>query len=302
MDALTIDEQPPLKAPLLITAFTGWNDAGDAASDAVRYLRRRSRASKIAAIDPDEFFVFTEQRPTVRSLRGDQREIRWPTFEFAAGHLAENEHDLILAVGPEPHLRWRSFSELMLEFIRRFDVREVASLGALLANVAHTRPVPVTGSATDPQRARALGFTPSRYEGPTGIVGALGEAYRRAQIPTVGLWASVPHYLSSGGNPRATHALLHRLNEIYELHLNLDDLEARGRRFDAQVTQAIKENPEVQAYVHRLEAESAAGDTPPSLRGTPPPELRSIDVLDAVDRLLRGEGDGDADAGGSTDD
>ncbi|MEE9276845.1 MAG: PAC2 family protein [Dehalococcoidia bacterium] len=290
MSSLTIHHRPRLRNPILVTAFLGWNDAAESASGALRYLRRHGRTVPFAEIDPDEFFVFTEQRPQVRFADGQTREIRWPLTDFTTMEPEHGEHDLILALGTEPNLRWKAFAGLVLELAREMQVEEIVTLGALLADTPHTRPVPLTGGASDPARAEELGFEPSTYEGPTGIVGALSDALRRAKMPQISLWASVPHYVSGRQNPRATLALLRRLSDIYSLGLDLDNLTARSRRYEAQVTEALKRNPEMQEYVNKLEAASEDGSD--EMPGHP---LRSSDVLREVDRLLRGDESQDPD-------
>lgn len=294
MSALTIHYRPELRDPVLIIAFLGWNDASESATSAVRHLRRRSRTKPFAEIDPDEFFVFSEHRPLVRLLEGRTREIRWPRMDFTALRVDDSEHDLILGIGTEPDLKWKTFASLLIEFADQMNVHEIFTLGALLADTPHTRPVPLSGGASSEQRSRELGFQPSNYEGPTGIVGALSDACRLRNVPYLSLWASVPHYVSGGQNPRATQALLRRVTEIYDLGFDFPDLDARSRRYEAQVTEALQRNPEMQDYVDKLE-ESGPDDQVEDLSvetepGTP---ISSSDVLDEIDRLLRGdEGDG----------
>ena len=299
MDALSFEDAPELRDPVLVVAFYGWNDAAEAATDAVRYLRRSSiRAggtrSTVATIDSEEFFVFTEQRPTVRIVEGETRELTWPVTDFTVARQNDGERDFILGIGTEPHLKWKTFAAQIMAVAHHFGAKELLSLGALLADTPHTRPVPVSGGSSDPKRAKQLGFESSRYEGPTGILGALGDACRREGLEQVSLWASVPHYISGGKNPKATHALLTRLNEVYELRLDLSDLERRGRRYETQVTEALRESPDVLKYVTDLEDSSSDDDETTAdlpADGTP---LSSRDVLDEVNRLLAGD-DPDAD-------
>ena len=288
MDALRLFHRPALQEPLLVLAFLGWNDAAESASGAIRYLRRPAPANPFAEIDPEEFFIFTEQRPQIRLTAGQQRELRWPTTDFTVARLPGTDRDLILGLGAEPHLKWRSFAAVVLQLCNDLDVREVVTLGALLSDTPHTRPVPLTGITSDPERATALGFAPTRYEGPTGIVGVINDTLRRAGRPYLSLWANVPHYVAGGHNPRATQTLLQRFAEIFAIPIDLRDLDLRARRFEADVTNALKDNPDVQEYVRRLESAAAAEPTDPP---GPAPELRSADVLDEVDRLLRKIGD-----------
>jgi len=301
MTALRIISRPTLRRPILVTSFLGWNDASESATGAVRYLRRRVRTEPIAEIDPDDFFVFSEQRPTVRLTKGQVRQIKWPSMDFTPMRRDESEHDFILALGTEPHLTWKAFAADLVAYARAMQVEEIVTLGALLADTPHTRPVPLTGGASDPARAAELGFSGSRYEGPTGIVGVISDLCRQEAMPHISVWASVPHYVSGGQNPRATRALLQRLAEIYHLDLELQDLDARSRRYEVQVSEALEQNPEMREYVARLEADSSADDEPSRHQhddDAPSTPLRSTEVLDEVDRLLRGEdpspGSGDA--------
>ena len=290
MSALTIDRRPTLRDPILVTAFFGWNDGAESASGAVRYLRRRARGQRFAHIDPDEFFVFTDQRPHIRYVNGQSREIRWPVMDFTPMHPGQGDRDIILGLGTEPNLKWKAFAGLVMELAAAMNVHEIVTLGALLADTPHTRAVPIIGSASRAERASELGFQPSRYEGPTGIVGAVADACRRADVAHISLWASVPHYVSAGQNPRATQALLLRLSQIYGLELDLADLDSRSRRYEAQVTEALKQNPEMREYVQKLEA--AAGDAEGQELERPP--LSSADVLDEVNRLLGGDDGGNS--------
>ena len=288
-DTLDIQELPDdLRRPILVLAFFGWNDAAEAATDAVKALRNVDRTPAVARIDPDDFFVFTEHRPTVKWVDGDnpRREIIWPQTDFTL--LRKPHRDLILGLGSEPDLRWSAYCRLVMEVAQRAQVEEVVTLGALLADVAHTRPIRVNGGSSSVERSRELGFESSRYEGPTGIVGAVGDACRLAQIPHLGFWASVPHYVTSKHNPAATKALLQQLDRVYELNLDLDHLDSATERYRAQIDRALSEKPDIRDYVRSLEeqADSAAES---SGTGEAAAELESQDVLDEVDRLLRGE-------------
>lgn len=299
MDALKINHVPELRDPILVIAFYGWNDAAEAATDTVRHLRRlASRQSTrfeaagegpVAEIDPEEFFVFTEQRPTVRITEGATRQITWPTTDFTVARLGNGNRDLILAIGTEPHLKWKTFGSQILALMTRFGAREIVTLGALLADTPHTRPVPVSGGASDPTRAAELGFQASRYEGPTGIVGTLSEACRHGGMDHISLWASVPHYISGGKNPKATLALLGKLTEVYDLGLDLSNLELRGKRYESQISEALKDNPDVQDYVRNLEKSESDDDTTDAAAPDEPAPFDSNDVLDEVNRLLAGD-------------
>ncbi|PZC47593.1 MAG: Proteasome assembly chaperone (PAC2) family protein [Chloroflexi bacterium] len=290
MSALTFHDRPELRDPVMVLAFLGWNDAAESASGVIRYLRRKARTERLAEIDPDEFFVFTEDRPHVRLRDSRTREIRWPLTDFTPARFEGAERDFILGLGTEPHLRWKAFSAHVAEVALELGVSEIITVGGLLADTPHTRPVPVSGSAHPLERMQELGFEPSSYQGPTGIVGAIGDMCREQDIAHVGLWASVPHYVSGGQNPRATQALLTQLNEIYALGLDLSDLEGRARRYDAQVAEALKDNSEMREYVQKLEASAEPSDEGAGAAAEATPErLSSTDALKEIDRMLRGD-------------
>jgi proteasome assembly chaperone (PAC2) family protein len=208
---LRIYERPTLERPILVAAFRGWNDGGQAATLAAGYLARLWDARKFADIDPELFVDFQATRPTVSLEEGRTRKIEWPENAFYRGRIPGADRDAILLVGVEPNYRWRSFTELVADLARDLGVELVVTLGALLADVPHTRPAPVTGAATDLQLVEELGLQLSRYEGPTGIVGVLLDACKRAGIPSVSLWAAVPHYVQLAPSPRAARALCERL-------------------------------------------------------------------------------------------
>ena len=201
MSALRFHYRPKLDKPVMLLSFLGWNDAAESASGAIRYLRRRARTERLAEIDPDNFFVFTEDRPLVRLRDGQTREIRWPRTDFTPARMGPASRDFILGLGTEPHLRWKAFAGHVLDVVAEMGVVELVTVGALLADTPHTRPVPLTGGAHPVERMRELGFEPSSYQGPTGIVGAIGELCRSRDIAHVSLWASVPHYVAGGAEP-----------------------------------------------------------------------------------------------------
>ena len=304
MSALTIRDHPSLHDPVLVVAFAGWNDAADAASGAVHFLQRQAPTRPFAEIDPDDFFVFTETRPTVKLIHGQTRAIQWPATEFRVCTIEQAPQDLILGLGREPNLKWKTFAGHIVEVAEAVGAEEIVTLGALLADTPHTRPVPLTGSSSDPERSQRFGFQASRYEGPTGIVGAIGDACRRAGAMHTSLWASVPHYVSGGHNPKATRALLEKLSTMYDLGLETAALDARVLRYEAQINEALKANHDVLEYVRRLEEAIDSGGERPVLHAgdrsasirwhedVPPdnaPPLESQDVLEEVDRLLRGD-------------
>ncbi len=288
-DALTIDSLPEdLRRPILVMSFFGWNDAAEAATDAVRFLRNIEPTAAFATIDPDEFFVFSEHRPTVKWIDGDQarREMVWPVTDFTVLRRPESEHDLILGMGREPDLRWRRYCAALLQVVEAMRVEEVVTLGALLADVAHTRPTGVTGGSSNPERQRQFGFRSSRYEGPTGIVGSLGDACRLAEVSHMGFWASVPHYVTSRHNPGATKALLSELDRVLGLDLDLHHLDGAQERYRAQIESALQDKPDIRDYVRNLEQQA---DQESADESAAPEPLDSDDIMEAVDRLLRGE-------------
>jgi len=245
-----------LRRPILILTFAGWNDAAESATGAAKFLCERWSARKVAAIDPDEFFNFAQQRPHVRFREGSrtEREISWPANEFFVSQDASLPRDVIVGIGVEPHLRWRGFARLILELVRRCEVTMAITLGALLAEVPHTRPVRLTGYASDTELRARFRLTPTRYEGPTGIVGVLNNAFRDAGLATASVWANVPHYISSLANPHATMALLRRLFEFLDWTADLEEFEEAARQFDAQLAEILKGNAKAARYVKELEA------------------------------------------------
>ena len=285
MDHLRIEDTPPLNDPVLITAFAGWSDAAQAATSAARFLTGAWEANRFAEIDPEEFYDFTEHRPTVRIQEGGLGEGSWPANECFYHRRDGPVHDFIVLVGIEPSLRWKKFTETVLEIIRRKNVSLVLTLGGLLADVPHTRPVRVTGTTSNPSaaaRLHGLQVTSSRYEGPTGIVGILHDALRRNQIDGASIWANVPHYISATFNPKATAAILERIGGLFELDLDLRDLNSAADRFDAEVSEAVASDPDAAAYVRQLE-ERADADTE---QEPPPPPSQPLPSGDVVVREL----------------
>ena len=245
-----------LRRPLLILAFSGWNDAAESATGAAKFLCERWSARRVATIDPDEFFNFAQQRPHTRFRAGSrtEREISWPANEFFVSQDASLPRDVIVGIGVEPHLRWRAFANVILDLARRCEVTLTITLGALLAEVPHTRPVRLTGYASDMELRARLRITPTRYEGPTGIVGVLNNALRDAGLATASVWANVPHYISSLANPHATLALIRRVSEFLDWTPDLEELEEAARQFDQQLAEILKGNAKAARYVKELEA------------------------------------------------
>jgi proteasome assembly chaperone (PAC2) family protein len=251
-DELRLESRPTLKRPALVTAFRGWNDGGQGASLAAQHLVTAWDAEKFADIDPEGFFDFQATRPRVSLVDGLTRHIDWPENDFF--HASPGgERDIVLLVGTEPNVRWRTFTEIVVELVRDLGVDLVVSLGALLADVPHTRPAPVTGAGSDAELVERLGLQASRYEGPTGIVGVLHDACRQAGIPSVSFWAAVPHYVSLAPSPRAALALCDRLSALLELKIDVTELEAMVEGYTSHVTEAVSSDEEATAYVDELE-------------------------------------------------
>jgi len=253
MSELRIDARPQLERPVLIAAFRGWNDGGQGASLAGAYLARAWAAVEFASIDPETFYDFQATRPTVSLVDGLTRRIDWPENTFMYAPLPGARRDVIIMLGIEPNLRWRTFSELVTELARDFGVELVVTLGSLLADVPHTRPAPVTGSATDPDLISQLGLQASRYEGPTGMVGVLHDACARAGLKSASLWAAVPHYVSLTPSPRAAKALVDRLADLLSADVDTRELEEAAESYAQQVSEAVATDEETAAYVQELE-------------------------------------------------
>lgn len=251
-------ESPKLRAPALVCAFRGWNDAAGAASTALSTIAESLDADTFAHVDPEEFFDFQVARPSVRMTEGQAREIDWPSNNILVARAPGAERDLVLLAGTEPNLRWRTFSDAIADVAQRLGVEMVVTLGALLADVTHTMPVPITGLASDDELVEELGLQRSNYEGPTGIVGVLHDACNRKGISSASLWAAVPHYVAAVPNPKAALALLRRLEGLIGVAVEASELEDETDSYESQVTSAVEQNPEIAEMVERLEAEQAA--------------------------------------------
>src|SRR2546421_9631697 len=268
-DELRIVHRPTLHSPTLITAFRGWNDGGQGASLAGGYLAKIWNAARFAEIDPEGFFDFQATRPHVSFIEGTTRRIDWPDNAFYHAEIPGLDSDAVLMLGIEPNLRWRTFTGLVLDLAKDLGVELVVTLGSLLADVPHTRPAPVTGAATDPALVEQLGLEPSRYEGPTGIVGVVHDACREAGIASVSLWAAVPHYVSLAPSPRAALALVRRFGELIDVDIELEELEQASSEYSEQVSEAVSTDAETAQYVEELE--------------------RRVDMLEAAEDLPSGE-------------
>jgi predicted ATP-grasp superfamily ATP-dependent carboligase len=264
MQPLVWESRPDgLRAPAMVCAFKGWNDAGDAASAALNFVGSALGATRFARIDPEEFYDFQATRPLVRLSDGQTREIVWPGVDIYQARIPRAPRDLILLAGPEPSMRWRGFSALIVDLAEALGVQLVVTLGALLADVPHTLPVVVSGLASDPSLVERVGMIGSNYEGPTGIVGVLHAACSDAAIPSASLWASVPHYVAATPNPKAALALVRRLEGLVGVSVDADQLERDSADYERQVGLAVQSDPDVQAFVERLEksVESQPTDT-----------------------------------------
>ncbi|HLI07927.1 MAG TPA: PAC2 family protein [Ktedonobacteraceae bacterium] len=294
--------EPELRNPVLVAAFGGWNDAADAATAAVKILSDRWHTVKLADIEPEDFFVFTETRPIVRYVDGIERSITWPVSQFSAHQSPFMNRDIILFQGSEPQLKWKTYTKQFLAICKHYKVTEVVLLGALLADIPHSITVPISGTASNGdlrERLQDMDVHHSRYEGPTGIVGVLQDACRRAGIPAASIWAAAPHYLAATPNIKVTAALLTYLNVFLSLGLDLSEIQSEAIRFEEQISALVARDPEASAYVQKLEEQVAGLEedededetgelefNPDKAAGTGP--LPSADTLiRGVEELLR---------------
>ena len=281
MPSLAWEQRPELRRPVLVAGFEGWNDAASAASEAAGWLTRQFGATKMASMDPEEHFDFQSARPTVELVDGVTRDLTWPANEFFA--VPVDARDLVVLRGVEPNLRWPSFCRDVLGVAGETGCEMVVTLGALLADVPHTRPVRVTGATTDPELMASLHLQRSRYEGPTGIVGVLHDTARATGIASASLWAPVPHYVSTPPNPLATRALLDRLAQLLGTSFELGDLDELSQAWQTRVDEVVSQDDEVRSYVGQLEEryDTEAETDVPSGEG----------LADEVEQFLRDRGD-----------
>lgn len=259
-----MNEPPALRKPMLIMAFEGWNDAGDAATTAVDHLAERFRAEPFATIDPEPFFDFSTSRPMVR-LDGDgQRQIDWPANEFLAAHLPDSNRDVIILTGSEPQLKWRTFSQQIVELAKKLDVDLVVTLGALIADVAHSRPITVYGTSHDRALCEQLELEPSTYEGPTGIVGVVHAEFQRADLASMSLWAAVPSYVPHAPSPKAALALVERIGDILKTPTVTTSLVSQAEDYVSQIDSLVADDDETGAYVRQIEEQYDASMRPES--------------------------------------
>ena len=280
-EPLQVANLPELRDPVLLAAFSGWNDASQVATHALTTLVNGWKAERFAHIDSETFFDFTEVRPAISIRPSGQRSLHWPANYFFSHQLAQNQHDVVLLVGTEPQLRWRSFCRCVLDLADRVGASALITLGGLLADVPHTVEPRLTGFASAPDlvpRLRRLGVRLSSYQGPTGIVGALHDAWRTTDRAALSLWGNVPHYISATPNPQISLALLQRVAEVLGISLPLSDLEAEAKSFGTQIDEALVDNPEAMEYVHQLEEQLDTDETP----AQDAPEL-----IDELEQFLR---------------
>jgi predicted ATP-grasp superfamily ATP-dependent carboligase len=269
MSELIVSSRPELRRPLLVAAFRGWNDGGQGATLGGGYLAKQWGAEEFAEIDSENFYDFQAVRPNVSLEDGLTRKIEWPTNTFLHAPIPGLDRDAVILLGVEPNLRWKTYTALVLELVQELEVELVITLGSLLADVPHTRAAPVSAAASDPTLVEELGVEPSRYEGPTGIVGILLDACRQEGLPAVSLWAAVPHYVSLAPSPRAALALCNRLGELIGTEIDVEELEQAADEYSEQVTEAVKSDDETAAYVEELE--------------------RRVDLMEAAEELPSGE-------------
>lgn len=298
MSSLRWHHRPKLRQPVLVAAFEGWNDAGDAASGAARWLADRYGAEMVATIDAEDYFDFTTTRPIVEVTDQGTRRITWPDTELWSA-ATDAPADLILMVGHEPHLRWRTYCKAVTEAADALDVSMVLTLGALLSDVPHSRPTAVSGTADDPDLVEQLDLTPSSYEGPTGIVGVLHAACQERGIPSASLWAAVPTYVSGAPSPKATLALVERASNLLGLRQPVTDLQIASAAYERQIDELVASDEDTAAYVASLEE---AADEEPNTDGLGPMDrlddfdgaepLHTADpaeLVEEVERFLRGD-------------
>jgi predicted ATP-grasp superfamily ATP-dependent carboligase len=287
MPPLVWDRRPDgLRAPALVCAFKGWNDAGDAASAAVQFLGASHNATRFAQIDPEDFYDFQATRPRIKLDETGTRELSWPNVEIYEARVPLAPRDLVLLTGPEPSMRWRSFSAAIVELAEALGVQMVVTVGALLADVPHSRPVSITGLTSDEALTGSLGLNRSNYEGPTGITGVLWQACAEAGLPSASLWAAVPHYVAAAPNPKAALALVRKLEGLVGVTVDASELEGAASDYERQVSLAVQSDPDVQAFVERLEKAAEESD-----EDADPTELPSGDVIAReFQRFLRQRG------------
>jgi proteasome assembly chaperone (PAC2) family protein len=269
MSELNVSFRPELRRPVMVAAFRGWNDGGQGATLAAGYLAKQWNAQQFAEIEAEQFYDFQAMRPQVTLEDGMTRRLEWPENSFFHAEVPGTDRDAVILLGTEPNLRWKTFSGLVLGLAEELGIERTVTFGSLLADVPHTRPAPVTAAATDESLMAELGLEPSRYEGPTGIVGVLLGACRDAGITSLSLWAAVPHYVSLAPSPRAALSLVRRFGELMSIDVDVSELEQAANEYSEQVSEAVSADADTAAYVEELE--------------------RRVDMLSAEEQLPSGD-------------
>jgi hypothetical protein len=287
VDGFDITNLPALRAPVVVVAFSGWSDTGTVTTDVAQRLIDAYRARRFMSVDPEEYYVFTDTRPTVRLDASGLRQVEWPTNEAHSAYLAGAAHDLIVVRGVEPNLKWRTFTTRLGDLIAGFRPSLVCTLVARPAATPHTRPIPITGSSADATLCQRFGLGRSMYQGPTGIVGVLHDVLRRHNCPLISLAAAVPHYLNVDENPPATMALLNALEPVLTIKPPLGTLEEESQRFLERVEDASRGDDNIRSYVRTLEEQY--GNQPREQAPEPSGELPDAgEILKDIEDLLRG--------------
>jgi predicted ATP-grasp superfamily ATP-dependent carboligase len=280
LEHLRWSRRPQLYAPVLLVAFGGWSDAGDAATTAVNFIGDAFDAHPFASIDPEHFYDFSSTRPLVQFNENDEREVTWPENTFGSARVVGTELDLITLTGIEPQLKWRTFCDQIIGVAKMFDAHRVLTFGALLAEVPHARPVSIFGVGHDTEASRQLDLLPSRYEGPTGITGVLQTAARDAGMQASSLWAAVPTYVPSAPSPKAALALVDRATRLLDIAVDTTELHKAAEEYENEVTELVDDDEETSEYVHQLEERYDADE--PRLFAEDAPRL-----VEEVERFLR---------------
>tara|TARA_B100001123_G_scaffold130004_1_gene151012 strand:- start:90 stop:974 length:885 start_codon:yes stop_codon:yes gene_type:complete len=290
MNGLIVHEAPNSKLKTMVVAFAGWPDAAEAATRAIRYMVRKLPTTKIVEIDPEDYYDFTVNRPQTRVNRQKERIIRWPCNEFYS-YVPEDdpENGLLLYVGTEPNLKWRTFSDAVLQVADMAQVELIVSLGALLDAVPHTREVRITGRASSKElrkKAQWLGIQNSGYQGPTGIHSAFSDACSKRELPHANIWSHCPHYVQTSPNPIASYALLERLKNLVQVDIDMSELGLAGEAFQEEVSKAIAKQPDVKSYVSRLETQYDESVTASEEMPT------GSDMVNEIEEFLRSQSGG----------
>jgi proteasome assembly chaperone (PAC2) family protein len=279
---MELDHVPDLVDPVMLAAFEGWNDAGEAASDAIAFLADAWQASIVGEMDPEDYYDFQVNRPLISTADDGERRLQWPTTRLLVARPPLQQRDIVLVQGIEPSMRWRGYTAELLGAAYDLGVEMVITLGALLADTPHTRPVPVTGTTSDAVLRDRLGLEASRYEGPTGIVGVVQEACSSAGLPAASLWAAVPHYVAAPPSPKAMMALLRTVEDLLEVSIPMGDLADEARAWQTGADELAEEDEEIGAYVRGLEEAQDAAELP---------EASGEAIAKEFERFLRRQGE-----------